>query len=67
MSFNVSTPPPGGGGGGAVVTELTTFHRFLKFCCIKGKDQYWKRAPISTNEMEGLISNHVKEYVLTNT
>ena len=47
------------------MTELTTFHRFLKFCCIKGKDQYWERAPISTNEMEALISNHVKEYVLT--
>ena len=24
-------------------------------------------APISTNEMEALITNHVKEYVLTNT
>ena len=24
-------------------------------------------APISKNEMEALITNHVKEYVLTNT
>ena len=33
---------------------------------LKGKDQYWKR-PISKNEMEALITNRVKEYVLNNT
>ena len=32
----------------------------------KGKDLYWN-APISKNEMEALITNHVKEYVLINT
>ena len=33
---------------------------------VKGKGQYWKR-PNFKNEMEALITNHVKEYVLTNT
>ena len=33
----------------------------------KGKDQYWKRPNFKKNEMEALITNHVKEYVLTNT
>ena len=38
----------------------------LMFDIIKGKDQYWQR-PNFKNEMEALITNHVKEYVLTNT
>ena len=31
-----------------------------------GSTSFWKR-PLSKNEMEALISNHVKEYVFTNT
>ena len=36
---------------------------------LKGIDQFWKRppGPLSKNEREALITNHVKEYVLTNT
>ena len=38
---------------------------------IKGKDQFWKcrppPPPLSKNEMEALIANHVKENDLTNT
>ena len=33
---------------------------------VKGKDQFWKR-PLSKNGMEALITNHVEDYVLTNT
>ena len=36
------------------------------FKSFKGKDQYWKH-PNFKNELEALITNHVKEYVLTNT
>ena len=34
---------------------------------VKGIDQFWEIAPLSTNEMVALITNHVKEYVLTST
>ena len=39
----------------------TTFSEYLKVKTSIGN------APISKNEMEALITNHVKEYVLTNT
>ena len=34
---------------------------------MKGKDQFWKRPLSQKNEMETLITNHVKENVLTTT
>ena len=40
--------------------------RYYTIHVFNGKDQVWKRPPLK-NEMEALITNHVKEYVLTNT
>ena len=46
--------------------SLGIIYIYITLRYVKGIDQFLKR-PFLKSEMEALITNHVKEYVLTNT